>query len=102
MFRWPIYLFQWYWNSTLTSTLFALDSFFFFLVYRDWVSLCSPDCLGTHSVDQTGLELRNPPASTSQVLGLKACATTAQLGFMSYVNFQPVLILIIQIKCMLL
>jgi hypothetical protein len=31
---------------------------------------------GTHSVDQAGLELRNPPASASQVLGLKACATT--------------------------
>ena len=30
----------------------------------------------THSVDQAGPELRNLPASTSQVLGLKACATT--------------------------
>ena len=27
-------------------------------------------------VDQAGLELRNPPASASRVLGLKACATT--------------------------
>jgi len=26
-----------------------------------------------------GLKLRNPPASASQVLGLTACATTAQL-----------------------
>jgi hypothetical protein len=26
-------------------------------------------------VDQAGLELKNPPASTSQLLGLKACAT---------------------------
>jgi hypothetical protein len=33
-------------------------------------------CPGTHSVDQAGLELRNPPASASQVLGLKACTTT--------------------------
>ncbi|GAB1293928.1 Ribonucleoprotein PTB-binding 1 [Apodemus speciosus] len=33
-------------------------------------------CPGTHSGDQAGLELlRNPPASASQVLGLKACAT---------------------------
>jgi hypothetical protein len=31
---------------------------------------------GTHSVDQAGLELRNPPASASRVLGLKACTTT--------------------------
>jgi hypothetical protein len=45
------------------------------LVFRDRVSLCSPGCPGTHSVDQAGLELRNPPASASQVLGLKACAT---------------------------
>jgi hypothetical protein len=37
----------------------------------------SPGCPGTHSVDQAGLELRNPPASASWVLGLKACATTA-------------------------
>jgi hypothetical protein len=47
-------------------------SFFF----QDRVSLCSPGCPGTHFVDQAGLELRNPPASASRVLGLKACATT--------------------------
>jgi hypothetical protein len=41
-------------------------------------SLCSPGCPGIHSVDQVGLELRNPPASASQVLGLKVCATTAR------------------------
>jgi hypothetical protein len=46
---------------------------FFVFVFRDRVSLCSPGCPGTHSVDQAGLELRNPPASASQVLGLKAC-----------------------------
>jgi hypothetical protein len=49
---------------------------FFFLVVRDRDSLYSPGCPGTHFVDQAGLELRNPPASASQVLGLKACATT--------------------------
>jgi hypothetical protein len=38
--------------------------------------LCSPGCPGTHFVDQAGLELRNLPASASQVLGLKVCATT--------------------------
>ena len=47
------------------------------LVFRDRVSLCNPGCPGTHFVDQAGLELRNSPASASQVLGLKACATTA-------------------------
>jgi hypothetical protein len=50
-----------------------------FVDFRDKVSLYSPGCPGTHSVDQAGLELRNPPASASHVLGLKACSTTAQL-----------------------
>jgi hypothetical protein len=50
--------------------------FFFFFVFRDRVSLYSLGCPGTHFVDQAGLELRNSPASASQVLGLKACATT--------------------------
>jgi hypothetical protein len=49
------------------------------LVFQDRVSLCTPGCPRTHCVDQAGLELRNPPASASQVLGLQACATTAQL-----------------------
>jgi hypothetical protein len=47
-------------------------------VFRDKVSLCSPGCPGTHFVDQAELKLRNPPASASQVLRLKAYATTAQ------------------------
>jgi hypothetical protein len=34
---------------------------------------------GVFSVDQAGLKLRNLPASASQVLGLKVCATTARL-----------------------
>jgi hypothetical protein len=48
----------------------------FVCFFQDRVSLCSPGCPGTHSVDQAGLELRNPPASASRVLGLKVCATT--------------------------
>jgi hypothetical protein len=51
-------------------------SFLFFLLLlfwggwgvRDRVSLCSPGCPETHSVDQAGLKLRNPPASASGVL----------------------------------
>jgi hypothetical protein len=50
----------------------------FLFIFQDRVFLCSPGCLGTHSVDQAGLELRNLPASASQMLGLKACATAAQ------------------------
>jgi hypothetical protein len=43
-------------------------------VFQDRVSLCCPGCPGTHSVDQ---ELRNLPASASQVLGLKMCVATS-------------------------
>ena len=51
-------------------------------IFQDRVSLCSPGCPGTHFVDQTDLELRNPPASASQVLGLKAFSTTTRLGLL--------------------
>ena len=44
--------------------------------FRDRVSLCSPGCPATHFVDQAVLELRNPPASASHVLGIKECTTT--------------------------
>jgi hypothetical protein len=33
------------------------------VVFQDRVSLCSPGCPGTPSVDQAGLELRNLPVS---------------------------------------
>ena len=56
--------------------LFVCFAFLFF-VFGDRVSLYSPGCPGTHSVDQAGLKLRNLPASASQVLRLKACAITA-------------------------
>jgi hypothetical protein len=54
-------------------------------VFRHSVSLCSPSCPGTYSVNhQAGLKLRNPPASASQVLGLKGCSTTARQAFAFY------------------
>jgi hypothetical protein len=58
-----------------------------FFVFPDRVSLCSPVCPGTHSVDQAGPEHRNPPASASQVLGLKVCAitTTAWLNLLTVI-----------------
>jgi hypothetical protein len=46
------------------------------LGFQDRVSLCSPGCPGTPSVDQAGLELRNSSAFASQALGLKVCTTT--------------------------
>jgi hypothetical protein len=62
----------------LSLFMFSCELFFVFvfLFFQDRVSRYSLGCPGTHSVDQAGLELRNPPASASQVLGLKACTTT--------------------------
>jgi hypothetical protein len=60
---------------------FGFGLFCFGLVFRDMVSLCSPGCPGTHFVDQAGLQLRNPPASASQVLRLKVCTTRPEKGF---------------------
>jgi hypothetical protein len=54
-----------------------------FLVFRGRVSMCSHRWPGTHSIDQDGLELRNPPASASQVLVLRACATTARQDYLT-------------------
>jgi hypothetical protein len=64
--------------------LLAITGFWVFFSPQDRVSLYISGCPGTHFVDQAGLELRNPPASASQVLGLKACATTAQLWVLFY------------------
>jgi hypothetical protein len=52
--------------------------------------LYSSGCPGTYSVDQAGLELRNPLASAYQVLRSKVCATTAWL--ISFLNFFFVLV----------
>lgn len=50
----------------------------FTFVFQDEISLCSRDCPGTPSIDQAGLERRDPPASASQMLALKVYATTLQ------------------------
>lgn len=43
---------------------------------RDRISLRSPRSPGTYFVSQAGLEVRDPSASASIVLGLKVCDTT--------------------------
>jgi hypothetical protein len=63
-------------QSCPKADLFKSFVGFFVLFFQDRVFLYSPGCPGTHFVVQAGLELRNPPASASPVLGLKACATT--------------------------
>jgi len=44
------------------------------------ISLCGPGCSGTHFVDQASLKLRGLPTSSSQMLGLKVCATRPSLN----------------------
>ena len=67
-------------DLTIFCLFVCLFVCFLFWFFSDRVSLCSPGCPGTHSVDQAGLELRNLPASASQMLGWKACPTTAWIA----------------------
>ena len=58
--------------------------------FQDRTSLCSSGCPGTHSVDQDGLELRDPPISASWVLGWKVCTTTTCSFFKKSTTLPPV------------
>jgi hypothetical protein len=55
-------LFGLVWFGFLFVCLFDRLIFFF----QDGVSLCSPGCPGTHSVDQASFKFSNPPTSASQ------------------------------------
>jgi hypothetical protein len=57
-----------------TFLLFHATLLFFFFFFKDRVCLFSSGSPGSSSVNQTGLEFRDPPASVSQMLRLKACA----------------------------
>jgi hypothetical protein len=94
-FWWVLVGFGGFWLFGLVFGLFLVFGFWWFgvlvfgfsfflfpfsiLVFRNRVSLNSPGSPGTHFVDQAGLKLRKLPSSTSHVLGLKVCATTAWL-----------------------
>jgi hypothetical protein len=79
LFNWNILIHLQQLQSDLIYSSFVCLFICLFVCFRDRVSLYSPGWPGTHFVDQVGLELTNPPDSASQVLGLKACATTTQL-----------------------
>ena len=71
------------WASSFWLTFLFFYYFLFLLVFQDRVSLYShAGCPGTYFVDHASLKLRNPPASVSQMLGLKASATTARLDWL--------------------
>jgi hypothetical protein len=76
-----IFLLLFYSFGVLLLLLFGFLLFFVVVfVFQARISLCSSGFPRTHSVDQAGLELRNPPTTASQVLELKACATTTRRG----------------------
>ena len=66
-----------------SELFYRLSSFLLsFMVFLDRASLLSSSGYSkTWSVDQDGLELRDPPASASRVLGLNVCATTTNWFF---------------------
>jgi hypothetical protein len=68
-----------YYFVLLSKTIFLFSFYLYF-------SLCIHGCPGTLSVNQTGMGLRDLPASTSQELGLKVCATITWLEY-SLVKF---------------
>jgi hypothetical protein len=76
-------------------------NFFLFLVFWDRVSLCSPGCPGTHSVDQAGLKLRSLPVFASQVLGIKGVSHHC-LTYNSYIKISQHISLICQWSLLLL
>lgn len=67
------------WNQTrVLRAIFQIS--WWRLTTRECRTLRSPECSGDHSMEQTDLEFRDSPASVSQVMGLKPCATTAWLS----------------------
>ena len=63
------------------SLSLSLSLFLFFWFFETGFLCIALAVLELTFVDQAGLELRNPPASASQVLGLKVCAINARRSF---------------------
>jgi hypothetical protein len=55
---------------------------FVYLVFRDRVSLCSPGCPGTHSVDQAGLELPGAGIKGVRAPPLPSCMFFLSINFL--------------------
>jgi hypothetical protein len=51
-------------------------------IFQARIPLCSPGCLGIHSVGQAGLEVSGPPASAFRVLGLKSPLPSFSVPFL--------------------
>lgn len=62
----------------VVSRVPAYYALFVCLLFPDRVSLCRLGYPGIHYVDKASFDLRDPAASVSGVLALKACTTTTQ------------------------
>lgn len=63
-------------NTCSIITFSRFKKILILIFILDRISLHSLSCSRIHYVDHADLKLRNSPASTTQLLGLKACATT--------------------------
>jgi hypothetical protein len=69
-------------DASLTTESFLKFSYLFFVfVFSETGFLCKELYPGTQIVDQAGLKLTKPPASASQVLGLKGMHHNLRLIF---------------------
>jgi hypothetical protein len=59
-------------HSTESFSFVVVVVVVFVFVFQDKVSLCSPGCPGTHSVNQAGrqIHLRLPPAPSARIKGV--------------------------------
>ncbi|EDL24724.1 interleukin 17 receptor D [Mus musculus] len=58
----------------------SLGFIYLFLVFRDRVSLCSPGCPGTHSVDQAGLLTQKSTCPCLPSAGIKETSLSFRSG----------------------
>lgn len=74
-----LFLCSWSFKNFYNFLAFIIvpGSYLFIYLFIEKVSLCSPDCPGTCSVDWADLELRDLPAVASQVLGIKGVCPMA-------------------------
>ena len=62
----------------------------FLFVFQGRVSLCTPGCPGTHSVDQAGFKLRDPLVFASQTETKGVCHAWPICKFLNTVYLQSV------------
>jgi hypothetical protein len=70
--------------------LIVLFCFLFFWFFRDRVSLCSPGCPGTHSVDQAAENIFNVHIYPRVAIGQSVPSALLQNGYLRHLVHGPV------------